>query len=517
MTENEQLELEQYDEAGMPVAEERDPHWIDKLLVRKKRYGALAANVVTILVNDDRWSGVLAYDTFADQVVTTKLPPWGELAPPGLELGEWTDPDTVRLTCWLSSTWGLDVSASLAHDAVKVAALGHLVHPVRDWLRSLQWDGQERLDTWMIDCLGAPDSDYVRAVGSKFMLGAIARIMRPGCKVDTVPVLEGMQGIGKSTAIRDLVGEQWFIEFGGELNSRGVEQLRRKWVGELSELDSLARAELSKVKAFLTTRTDRYRPAYARTACDFPRQFVFVGTVNHDRYLKDETNRRFWPVPCGVVDLRRVRGEREQLWAEARLRYVAGEAWHVSGEELLRQFVAEQESRREEDPWTAPVARWLSPANPARARELRRYGVTTADALKDGLGIETGRHTRADEMRVASVIRRVGWTSVKREQRSGVRVRVYRPEAPEVGSGLEDAAEVVRHVNFGKHSGNLLSDQPTQPNVNVIINNRHEILETKGVGGTGWPGGPGGPGDERAGVAEEQEALFGDYLNEEGV
>jgi putative DNA primase/helicase len=300
---------------------------------------------------------------------------------------------------------------------------------------------------------------------AKFLISAVARAERPGCKVDTVLILEGPQGAQKSTLVRTLCSDsKWFLETQADVSGKdALQQLRRRWIVELAELDALSRGEMAKVKAFFSTQVDTYRASYGRHARDYPRQNVFIGTTNAAAYLRDETGaRRFWPVRVGAVDIPKLVEMRDQLWAEARARFVAGEPWHVDSRALVAVFEREQESRYQGDPWEASVAAWLmSPGHPQR----RRDGVSTADVLAS-LGIETGRWTRPDEMRVGAILRRLGWGFVAQASREGARIRVYRPLAVHV------VQEDVQASSARDDEASGCSTQPAQHDVSTHIRAR---------------------------------------------
>lgn len=375
-------------------------------------------NAITILVHDPRWRDVLAYDEFAESIVTRRRPPWHATDACGSGLGEWTEEDAVRCESWFQRAYSMRIGDKKIMGAVAVAARSTTVHPVREYLRSLEWDGAPRIDTWLVTLLGAADTPYTRAVGRLWLISAVARVMRPGCKVDTMLVLEGKTGIRKSTALRALAGDAWFTEVAGGIDPRETPQLlRRKWIVELSELASLRRTkEQEVIKGFLSRQEDNYRPPYGWRARDFPRQSVFAGTTNADRYLADPTGaRRFWPVRCGKIFLRGIEIERDQLWAEAVRAYDAGERWHIESDDLVRDSVAEQSERFEEDAWTEIVREYC---------EVRKgMGVTTEELFSSCLCLEIGNWGVSESMRVGAILRRIGWGPVGR-----TRPRRYKPE-----------------------------------------------------------------------------------------
>jgi len=393
----------------------------------------VTANVVTVLTHDPRWDGVLAYDEFAETIVTRKPPPWRpQDGSPDTKIGDWTDLDTTRVQCWLSDHFAIDVGAEAVLAGVNVVANRARVHPVREWLDSLRWDAKKRLPTWLIDVFGAADTPYVRAVGQAWAVSAVARVYNPGCKVDTVLVLEGKPGIFKSSVLRAISGDEWFLEMSitDVSNKDAMQILRRKWLAEFPEIDGLSRTEQAAVKSYFSRQVDTYRASYGKGSRDFPRQTVFAATTNKEQYLTDETGgtgRRMWPVRCTQGNVPLARALREQFWAEAVARYQSGEEWYLSDPALRDAEREEQDARFRSDPWEQSVAEWLAkPVDIGTSRA--KAGVTTADVLA-GLNIDLGRRTHADAGRVGAILRRLGWLPGKHpETRQGARVRVYRPE-----------------------------------------------------------------------------------------
>ena len=205
---------------------------------------------------------------------------------------EWTDHEDRLGAEWLQKQ-GILVSAEVAGQAVQTAARDHSIHPVKAHLQALKWDGVQRLDTWLSAYLGAECTEYARAVGSRWLISAVARIFRPGAKADCCLILEGPQGIRKSTALRTLAGE-FFTDELADLGSKDAAmQTRGVWIIELSELDSLSNSDVARIKAFMSRTTDRFRPPYGMRLVESPRQCVFAGTVNQSVYLKHRRNNYF--------------------------------------------------------------------------------------------------------------------------------------------------------------------------------------------------------------------------------
>jgi len=382
----------------------------------ESRWTSTVADATSVLVHDPRWAGVLRYDAFGQRIEKVD-PPWHEDDAPAASIArlEWQNEDDTRCANWLLRERGIKLCAKSVHEAVRVVAQGNAYHPVRDWLSSLEWDGTFRLQSWLQTYFRAPDTEYVRKVGFWWLISAVARVLDPGCKADHALVLEGPQGIGKSSGVRALLPDpKWFHDSDvpiGDKDSYLV--INGRWIVEFAELDSLRKAEVSAIKKYLSSCVDIYRPPYGRTTIEVPRQVVFVGTVNHSEYLRDDTgNRRFWPVPCGAVDTAGLSTVRNQLWAEALQAYRFAEHWWPSSAEEEELCSVQQEDRREVDSWEDKIASWLS-AHPSHAD-----CITVAEVLEDALGYvdSEGRPrptTKADSNRVAGILRNQGYTRTR--------------------------------------------------------------------------------------------------------
>ena len=375
--------------------------WKDQLA--RTENGSLIAhmqNVELILGNDERWSGVIAFSAFSSKIVKLRTPPYGG------GTGDWGDIDDIRVMKWLAQQYNLRVKASSVIEAVSVVAHDHAFHPVRNYLNKLEWDRVPRLDTWLTTVMGVAQSGYSAKVGKRWMISAVARVMRPGCKADSVMILEGGQGEGKSTAL-SILGGDWFMDTPFALGDKdGFQAIRGKWIIELGELDSFNKAESTKAKQFFSASTDTYRESYGRRTNDVPRQCVFVGTTNQDEYLKDATgNRRYWPVACTRVDLEQLREIRDQLWAEAMFCYEAGEIWWVNRDETA-MFSEAQDERFVVDEWEGPILNWL---------EESQIGETTSgsEVLASALKLDFGHWGKPEQMRVGAIMHRLGWRRVR--------------------------------------------------------------------------------------------------------
>lgn len=387
------------------------------------------ANVVAILEHSRAWQGVLAYCDFSSRVLKRRLPPFR-----GAALGEWTDTDTTRLRVWMSETWGCTPKTADTDEAVLMAAQQARYHPVRDYLEALMWDERPRVDGWLTRYLGAPDTAYTRAVGRYWLIAAVARAMQAPVKADCVMILEGPQGLGKSTALK-ILGGTWYSDTHFQLGEKdGYSQMVGVWICELSELDSFNKAESTRAKQFFASAEDRYRPPYGRRAVTHPRQCVFAGTTNQDSYLKDPTgNRRYWPVPCDRLDAAALARERDQLWAEAVDLYQNGQRWWP-GEDEGHLFRDEQERRFQSDAWEDVIREYLTNALASQ--------ITVAELAKDALKLEAGHLKPPEEQRIGRVMARLGWSKARRRVlRNGSRMQLWVFERPAGwGQDTEEAA-----------------------------------------------------------------------------
>ena len=302
-------------------------------------------NAVVCLRHDPKLTGICAENLFTRRRVLIKNAPWRETDRPDL----WRDSDDAALRYYLEHTYGLTKREAIA-DALSTIALENAFHPVRQYLDRLTWDGQERIDSVLVDYTGADDTPYIRAVSRKWLIAAVSRIREPGCKFDEMLVLVGGQGMGKSTFFSRLARRpEWFSDSITRIEGtkESMEQLSGKWIIEIGEMTGMKRAETESVKAFLSKTEDSYRPAFARYVDNFPRQCVFGGTSNRDDFLQDPTGgRRWWPVV--VNDMQRLWNEMtpervDQIWAEADAAYCLGEALTLPRE--VQQEAVEMQER----------------------------------------------------------------------------------------------------------------------------------------------------------------------------
>jgi putative DNA primase/helicase len=369
-------------------------------------------NALFALRKAPEWKGVLAYDTFAAKVITVKPPPWG-----GPTVDPWADEQDTRACEWMQDH-GIPVGVGMVGRAIQSVARENSFHPVEKYLRGLHWDGTLRLETWLTRYFGVADSPYVRAVGPRFLISAVARIEKPGCKADQMLILEGPQGQLKSSGVRALA-RPWFADRISALGTKdSAMEVAGVWLIEVAELDALTRSSNSAIKAFISRLEDRYRPPYGKHVTKQLRQCVFVGTINvAGGYLKDPTGaRRFWPVTCGVIDLEGLRRDRDQLFAEAANRFHKGAPWWLETPKLEALAAAEQNARFEVDAWTDRIERWLADRN----------DVAVSDILVGALGIPPESWSQTAQTRVAKTLVQLGFNRYRPAKKGAPRTPRYR-------------------------------------------------------------------------------------------
>ena len=381
----------------------------------------LESNIVKCLTRYNGWPGTIAFDQFANRLILQKRAPF-ELKPSAVGYPRpWKDIDTLMTMDWLQCTKGVLIEAHEGATFNALNMIGHMnaFHPVKDYLSSLKWDAVQRLPTLLSAYFGAVDTPYTQAVGTAWMISAIARIMRPGCQADYMLVLEGSQGARKSSALRTLFSDEWFTDARITLNDEGLKKLQGKWGVEIAELEGFRGKAATEIKAFITCRIDQYRASYGRIPEDRPRTCVMAGTTNEREYLVDRTgNRRFWPVMCSTIDLAALTRDRDQLWAEAYARYDSGEQWWLESDNLARD---EQRKREVREPWFEMVQAWLAdprrtvpdPTSDGRRSVDITQGFTIADAMTGSLNLRASDMQPGAQTRVGFCLHKLGYTSHK--------------------------------------------------------------------------------------------------------
>lgn len=350
--------------------------WLEDLETDKQGVKNTIANVVLILMNDPNLAGRFGFNDFEQRETAISRLPWdkpGDRYPRPL-----VDSDDAQLRLYLERAYGIVQGGKIA-DGLTVVLREKRYHPVKEYIDSLEWDGVERLDDLFINVFGAADNAYTRAVTRKSFTAAIARIYNPGCKYDQCTVIVGDQGIGKSTLLGKMGGE-WFNDSLTTVEGKdALEVIQGSWLIELGEMAGMRRAQVDAVKHFMSKREDKFRVAYGKRTEDFPRRCVFFATTNEDDFLRDVTgNRRFWVINVkgctGMVSVWEYVDEeiRGQLWAEAKVRYEAGEELYLTGK-LERHAKLVQDEHLEKDERLGLVDEYLSRKLPQDWDDLEPY------------------------------------------------------------------------------------------------------------------------------------------------
>lgn len=360
-----------------------------------------ADNVRRILAQDEQFGPSLWYDSDAKLVMRDDR--------------IWSDSDDIDLLAHIQSTYGIPrMGVEPVRQGVDLFARSRARAPLVDWLDSLRWDGVARLETWLTDAYGCQQDDYHAAVGRCWPISMVARAYKPGCQVDTMVVLEGEQGLRKSSSLEAL-GGLWYRAITQPFGSKEwLEAITGVvWLAEVADLSGFRGRDLDHLKAALTTRVDRFRRSYDRRAMDYPRRCVFVGTTNRDDWQADDTGaRRFLPIRVREVNLDFIRAQRDQLFAEAVELYKGGIPWWDIPQEAAQR---EQEQRRDDDVWQPRVEAYVH----------GKVSTTVPEILEFCLDIEPQKQDKRAQMRVSSILKVLGFT--RHVERQGVTtVRVWR-------------------------------------------------------------------------------------------
>ncbi len=399
-----------------PTQPVRPEHTIDLVLNDAGVPVMSTANVHAYLNNQDCWRGVFGFNEMTGKVIVR-----GHIPSPGSRVKDLnrslSDADVRHVLAWFQRHLFPKISITDVRNAIYLAADDFPFDPLADYLNALVWDGEERIGSWLTDYAGVGAGPYTSQVGRKWLIAAVARALRPGCKVDAALVMEGSQGVGKSSLLRSLCyDERWFGDNLPPFDSKDASAyLAGQWIIEMAELTALRRSDRESMRAFLTRQIDEFRKPYATETMEHPRRCVFAGTTNRDDYLTDvEGERRFWIVKCSgqpkIADLVAVR---DQLWAEAVAAYRANETWFLDPD-IAEQARQVQVSRVEEDPWSEVLAPYLT-----------RKTDTTIGECMNIIGREASLQKPHDRKRVKGILQGFGFG--KKEKKGGI-MRFYRQE-----------------------------------------------------------------------------------------
>ncbi len=393
-------------------------------------------NILIILENDPLLKNKIVYEEFSNRVYAVGALLW-ESDP---KQRVWTDNDDAGLRHYLEKVYGITGEKKI-FDACSLSCHKHSFNAVKNYLEALPaWDGVPRLDTLFCDYLGAEDNGYVRAAARKSLTAAVARVMLPGVKYDTMPILAGRQGLGKSTLLR-LLGGQWFSDSLAVFEGKeACEMIQGVWINEVGELNGLNRAETNAVKQFLSKVEDIFREPYGRRTGAYPRRCVFFGTTNEEEFLRDKTgNRRFWPIDCGVKPASKsvfndLPGEVSQIWAEALVAWQLGEPLYLEGEALKISEKAQEEhseqsakegiirefiSREVLPDWDKRTIRqrqvyWLTDFEKEGIDRVPREKICAAEVWCECFGSNINLMRKSDSAEINAILGRIeGWEKSK--------------------------------------------------------------------------------------------------------
>lgn len=326
------------------------------------------ANAIELLTHHADWQGVLAFNSSRDRREVLRPIPGQAAGAVPRDLG---DDDCAAALAWFNRNGFPGATMTVRVPAMRAACRARIYDSLTDHLDRLRgWDGVPRVGGWLVSYCGAADNPYTREVGRRWLIAAMTRAYRPGCKADGMPVLEGEQGKRKSTAARILAGEALFGDALPPMGSKDASSyLRGKWIVEVAELEAMRR-EADTVKAFLSRQREDFRRAYGREEEAFDRRCVLIGTTNKDDWHRDETGgRRFWPVRVGVIDIDALGRDRDQLWAEARQLFRGGEKWWLSGA-IETAAATEIAERAPDDPRVSIITEALTRRQEVATRQL---------------------------------------------------------------------------------------------------------------------------------------------------
>lgn len=364
---------------GLDLAEGGQPH-------------PTVANGSAIIATHPQLQGKIWYDSFTDKVYTTLK---------GATPRQWSDADDLDLTVFIQHSLRLHkFNLMLVANAAMHAARRNARNSLTDYLDSLEWDGVQRLETWLTDTVSCDQTDYTMAVSVNWPISMIARAYAPGCKVDTMPVLEGSQGMSKSSFL-EVLGGAWYGSLTRAFGDKDfLQDIQGHWLVEIPDMSAFSKREQGQILATMAIRNDIYRPSYGRHTVSHPRVTVFAATSETEDYLQDlRGRRRYWPVRCKNIDLDVLRQQRDQVFAEARDRYREGAKWYVMPESADE----EQSERAAPDLWTDRVIDYCTDL------ASQKIAVTSSRILLDAIELPLAKQTDAEKKRIARIMRENGW------------------------------------------------------------------------------------------------------------
>lgn len=374
---------------------------------KKKKEKMGLAGICNLLEETESLKGIYKFNEFTKTIEYAIRPLWNLSATVNAKI---EDIDFILLKGYISSKLDSEFSTTALREAVVYVSFNqYRHHPVKHYIEGVKWDNKPRIDTWLRDYCGVADNAYTRAVSSKMLIAAVARVYNPGCKFDNMVIFEGEQGLLKSTLI-NILGGEWYAEIPFRDTEKDlIDAIRNVWFAEVGELAGFDRRDVSSLKSFLSRSTDLVRLPYARESQYYPRHCIFIGTINpegNNEYLRDTTgNRRFWPIKCGEkLDLESVKKNRDQFFAEAYVRFRRNEKIYLDNEEVIAIAKHEQELRESKDAWENIIRGRIE----ENCDKYEKNGITSSDICRFLYMAEKDLN-RSIQTRFGIVMRKLGW------------------------------------------------------------------------------------------------------------
>lgn len=348
---------------------------------------------------------LLQFNLFSNQVEFRKAAPWHNLLN---SITNWRDEDGAMMKLWLEKVLGFYIPTAKIIETIQSISHLYEYHPVKQYLQCLKWDEQPRLDTWLEYYCGAADNIYVQQVGAKALIGAVARIMTPGVKNDSILVLEGEQDIGKSFLV-SVLGGAWAAEIIIDPTNakETVGDMQGNWIIEAAEMEFTKKSDVQSMKAFMTRCVDKVRLPYEKFTKTLPRSCIFIGTYNptaDNRYLHDLTgNRRFWPVNIKFVNIEQLKQDRDQLFAEAYVRFKQGERHYLTDIRVKKLANEETAQRTSGEAWQDIIENWLE--NTSLPTDKLKMVTIAVDVL----GLTAQLYNRHSQSRISQALKNLGY------------------------------------------------------------------------------------------------------------
>lgn len=398
---------------------ENEPIEGEIIKARKKKSAKSILNVIGVFQEDKDLIGLFKYNRFSNNIEYAKAAEWRSEVITGDPI---TDDDLVFMKYQCAKRFNFEPSTALVLEGLLVYSHQNAYHPVQAYIKNIKWDGVKRLDEWLFHTAGVVKDAYTVCVARKVMIASVGRIFQPGMEFHSMLILEGGQGIGKSSIVK-ILGGDWYANLSfAKIDRDTIDAMQGRWIIEVDELVGFNKADVEKMKSFITSPSDLARLAYGKITKNFKRQSIFIGTTNpvgDNTYFRDESgNRRFWPVVCAAINLTWLKENRDQLFAEAYAAFKDGEKPFLDNNEAIELSKITQEERLAVDPWAEVLGPFME-----QKKGLYVENVTTLELAKR-LNIDVAKFSRAEQTRIGNVMKKLGYQS-KRVAVDGVKMTVY--------------------------------------------------------------------------------------------